>query len=255
MDEGSSRTPWPILPRRDVLTGIAITPMAALGAPRLVLAQSEGEGGEGGAAADAPAVETLTALGLVEGHLIAGAEAYGQGEAEMAATHMKHPGDEIYTDLEPLLDRYGAPRFAAELQNLADAVADGAPAAEVEAARDAVRDQISAARAAVDATPYERVKSVEALLRTAADEYAIGIVDGEVENLHEYQDAWGFVQVARDEAQTLDVPEGVGVAIAEAMAPVDALFPAIVPVGGVDGRSEILYGAAARVELAGLQLR
>ncbi len=255
MDDARMRTPRLVVPRRDVVAGIAVTAGAAVVAPQLALAQGEGEGGEGAVAEQSGTAALLTALGLVEGHLMAGTETYGKGEVEMATTHMKHPGDEIYTDLEPMLDRYGAPGFADELQALADAVEGGAHAAEVEAARDAVREKIAAARAAVAATQYERVKSIEDLLRTAADEYALGIVDGEVHNLHEYQDAWGFVQVAKDEASKLDVPEGVGAAIAEAMAPVDALFPAIVPEGRVDGQSEVLYGAAARVELAGLQLR
>ena len=95
------------------------------------------------------------------------------------------------------------------------------------------------------------------LVRIAAEEYDIGVVDGEIANLHEYQDAWGFVQVARDELRQVaegDDPKAAAAA-EEMLAELEAagpLFPAIVPEGPMTADSSLLWGAAARMELAAL---
>lgn len=103
-----------------------------------------GEGGEAGAlAAENPKVAILTALGLVEGHLWVGLATYRASQAEEAKTHMKHPGDELYADLEPLLTAQGLPGFAEELTALAEAVEGGGPPAEAEAAYQALHVTIS----------------------------------------------------------------------------------------------------------------
>jgi hypothetical protein len=215
-----------------------------------------GEGGEGAAIAEAGgAVTLLTALGLMEGHLRAGSALYQAGQSEMALTHKKHPSEEIYTDIEPMLDAVGAPGFEAELAAMAEAVVAGAASEMVAAAEAQVLASIETARRAAGATPAELAESIEALVRTAAEEFGIGIVDGAVSNMHEYQDAWGFMQVARSQNAVLAAaaPE-VAAAITEALAPTEALFPELVPAGGVDGNASVLQGAAARVEIARLQL-
>lgn len=137
----------------------------------------------------------LFKLGLMRGHLMAGHALYAMGEHAAARTHSKHPSDELYLDLAPALERRGVPPFAAELTAHAEAVASGAadisePYAEllfaIAAAENAVTDSSAALRARVAVM----------LLREAAREYAIGVVDGQLENAHEYQDAYGFTQIA-----------------------------------------------------------
>lgn len=253
-----------VIPRRTMLAG-GLAVLAAAPALAQTHGQAhgaaagggEGEGGEGAALAEGDAaVALLTALGLVEGHLRAGAALYAAGESNLAVTHMKHPGDEIYADLVPMLEAAGAEGFAPELEALAAAVEGRADPAAVAEAESAVMARIEAARQAAGATPYQQARAIEALMRTAAEEYAIGIVDGAVANLHEYQDAWGFVQVAKDQVAKLagTSPEAAA-AMEEALAPTDAIFPGLVPEGAVEGDAAVLLGAAARIELAGLQLR
>ena len=43
----------------------------------------------------------------------------------------------------------------------------------------------------------EKIKLVVSLLKVAADEYSVGIIDGAVENKYEYQDALGFTMMAK----------------------------------------------------------
>jgi hypothetical protein len=259
------RTPRHVIPRRPgeatpLLARRALLAVTLAVAATPLWAQEAGEGGEGGegvaTAGAVPAVALLTALGLVEGHLRAGAWLYAEGRGDLAVTHMKHPGDEIYTGLEPMLAAAGAPGFAGELNALAQAVEGGRPAAEVEPAQAAALAAIDVARDAAQASPYAQARSIEALLRVAAEEYGIGIVNGQVANLHEYQDAWGFTQVAADQAKALSelAPEA-GVAMVEAIAATAPIFPSLVPEGTVAGDATALLGAAARVELAGLALK
>ena len=49
------------------------------------------------------------------------------------------------------------------------------------------------------------------LLDTTLDEYKIGVTDGVVTDAGEYQDAWGFVQVASDISEQFgrDTPEAI----------------------------------------------
>lgn len=174
----------------------------------------------------------------------------------MALVHKQHPSKEIYGDLAPMLEAVGAPGFAPELDAAAAAVMGGKDAATVAAAEAAVLAAIGKAREAAKATPGEVAESVQALVRTAADEYVVGIVDGQVAQLAEYQDAWGFMRVARAQTEALAaVAPEVAAKMAEALAPTDALFPDIVPKGRIAADPRELQGAAARIELARLQLK
>ncbi|SHJ22633.1 hypothetical protein SAMN04488012_10647 [Palleronia salina] len=242
-----------VIGRRSLLAGAGLGGVAMLAA-RPGFAQGSGEGGEGGEGGErgampgpSDAAQLLLALGLIEGHLTAGAAVRAEGETEIAMTHMKHPEDEIYSDLVPQLEAAGAEGFAAELQALTAAVQDGG---DVEAARDAAQAKIEAARDAADATQADRVRAIAALTRVAADEYDIGIAaDGSISNLHEYQDAWGFIQVANRMAERLEPGETRDKVVA-ALAPTADVFPAILPQGTVEGSADVLYGAAARIDFA-----
>lgn len=245
----------PDIARRGLLAATLAIAAAPLWAQEAGEGSEGGEGGEGGEAAAAePAVALLTALltalGLVEGHLRAGAGLYAEGRTEMAAGHMKHPGDEIYAGLTPMLEAAGAPGFADELAALAAAVEGGASPGEVEEAHGRVLAAIETARAAAKASPHEQAEAIEALLREAAEEYEVGVVGGMVAELHEYQDAWGFTQVAAAQAAAMAAvaPEASASMVA-AIAQTDAIFPGLVPEGPVAGEAAVLLGAAARVEL------
>jgi hypothetical protein len=216
-----------------------------------------GEAGEGGAlAAEDPVVGTLTGLGLVEGHLRSGQEATEAGDDQISAVHMAHPAAELLEDLEPLLESQGLPTLDAELGALEAA----ATAEERTAAADAAIARILELRETLGATPAQRFEAMAAILRVAAQEYEVGVVDGAVSNAEEYQDARGFVAAVRSEAEGLSQSSDTAVAEAAnealaALAETDAALPSFAPEGDLPAdAAQILYGAAARVELAALSL-
>lgn len=243
---------------------------AAFSAAPLQVAASDqasegGEGGEGGEAGAArPGDEDaqfLADLAFVEGHLRAGVALYEAGAAEMAKTHMKHPEDEIYADLRPQLDSRGAEQFDSELAELAAAVEGGASVDEAKEVFEEVEHEIEEARERVGGGEAARLKAIVLVVREAAAEYHAGVQDGKVVETHEYQDAWGFVQAARAIAHELEDssrPE-VQEAVAkfqeqfEAIAPA---FPTLVPTAETEAAdASVLFGAAARMELAALAVK
>ena len=225
----------------------------------LWLAQVEGgEGGEGGEAG--PEIEAmkgaefLTAIALMEGHLRVGFALYAEGRADRAVTHMKHPKDEIYTDVEPAFAAYGVSGFADELAALADTVKAQKPFPEVEAAYLAVMQKTSAARAGAGLSDRLAFDAIIAVVRVAAEEHAIGVVDGKIANLHEYQDAWGFVETAKLMAQSLaaSADAKISEAAKKALAALDGTseaFAGLVP-EAVAGQGDVLLAAASAIELA-----
>lgn len=231
----------------------------------------EGEGGDpiatdGGKAADDGAqggigdlteADYLTALGLVEGHLRAAVELAAADQRMMAVTHAEHPGDEIQGALGGALEARGAESFAPELDGLVATLRSDAAVADVEAANAVVLEAIAAARSHASGDAGPRLSATVNLARIAAQAYDAGVVDGAIADLLEYQDAWGFVQIARDQLHQIAAsndPEAAAVA-AEMLSELGAaepLFPSIVPEGEITGPSSLLWGAAARMEFAAL---
>jgi len=230
------------------------------------LTTSVGEGGEGGESGGADKARDddarfLADLGLIEGHLRVGIALYEAGEVAMAETHMKHPGDEIYTNLVPHLQERGAEGFSGELAELAGAVEGGAPVAKAREVFGEVLHEIEEARERAGGGGKSRLGAIVIMTRVAADEYAVGVVDGQLANLHEYQDAWGFLQAARgmaDELCEMDdqaVREAAETILAQ-VAETEAAFLGIAPSGMLPAAgASILYGAAARMELASLKVK
>lgn len=144
-------------------------------------------------------VDYLLQLGLLRGHLLVGHALFNLGERGAAHTHAKHPEDELYAGLEAVFAAHGVPGFAAELADHAAAVKDAE--ADVAAAYERLVTAIARHEAVVAPRPSLAARVIERLLREAAREYAVGIVDGRLANAHEYQDAYGFTQVALATAQ------------------------------------------------------
>lgn len=220
----------------------------------------EGEGGEGegeGAVSVNLAendAQFLAQLGLIRGHLWVGMTLYEQGHIEMAKTHMKHPGDELYAGLVSAFEARGLPGFADELQALADAVNNDNSRAVVENAYSALKQAISVNEPVAEMTAGDVLKSISSMLITAADEYAIGINEGKVVNVHEYQDAYGFQQIALARLEAISAAEQQRgeAAIAETRRIIEgltALWPTTTPEGMVEGDASRIYGAASRIEL------
>ena len=142
-------------------------------------------------------VAYLTQLGLLRGHLRVGYELYQLSQPEMAETHMKHPSEELYADLIPAFNRRGCDGFAGELSELARVVSARESSEVVTSRYESLATSIGRCEAVAEREDRFVVSRVVSnLLANALLEYEIGVVDGAINNAHEYQDAWGFTQVA-----------------------------------------------------------
>lgn len=235
------------------------------GARSAAVSEGEGEGGgegasaEGEGASDAgdPAtddVEYLRRLGLVRGHLAVFIELYRAGEFDAAATHVKHPESELYAGLVPAFKARGKPGFADALSAL---VAATQARGDVDAAYAAVGDAIDANAPATNLAT--KLLAAAAMARTAGDEFAIGVEDdGAVSNAHEYQDAYGFLAAAQEMLSTEDtddINEAEAIALAHEQLDIALKSFSGLTAEHTEGKASTIYGAAARLEIAGLGLR
>ena len=218
--------------------------------------ETEGESeGEGKAAIDLSTNDLayLKQLALMRGHLHVGYELYKAGHVDGAKTHMKHPKSELYAGVASAFGARGTGGFADELESLATAVETDKGRAVVDKAYaklvSAINKNEAPARAS-SADPTDRMKLVAALVRVAAEEYAVAVVDGKMKNAHEYQDALGFTTVARGIVADLDdsVP-----AKAKAAAMLDdvlgSMWPGLMPPPTLKTGADKLFGTAARLDL------
>ncbi|CAB0150218.1 hypothetical protein PSI9734_00779 [Pseudidiomarina piscicola] len=228
-----------------------------------VVAPFEGGGGEGeGEGSGSVDLRTndsayLAHLGLIRGHLYVGKKLYDEGHLTMAKTHMKHPEDELYAALIPAFTARQVPGFGAKLSNLADAVNGELGEAAVNAAYKDLMTAITTAEAVTEKSVKAVLMSLSTMLLTAAEEYDLGVEQGTVVNVHEFQDAYGFTQIAHARINELSAAqrEQNSDAIAEVEAllkDLPNLWPTITPEGVVEGDSSTLYATAARIELATL---
>ncbi len=221
-------------------------------------AEGEGEGeGEGSAGVADPEQRLQRDLSFMEGHLRAGLALYEAGDLDAARTHMGHPIKEKYDavaaplaamDKGALKDRIGA---------IAEAAETGAPLDEVRAAFEAARAMMEEVRATM--SPADQVMGLAALTRVAGEEYTVAVAGGEVSNLHEYQDAWGFLRVVESEARQMAESEdpaikAAGLEILDHLKATNAAFGDLQGEGDFEMAPSILMGAAARIELTGFGL-
>ena len=209
----------------------------------------------------APAdVEYLTQLGLMRGHLLVGHALLAIGEEAAAQAHAKHPSDELYASVQPLFAKRGAVGFATALEAHAEAVASG-DLAKVETAYAALLEAIGHSEEVVDASPGLTARVIVSLLREAAVEYAIGIVDGRLANAHEFQDAYGFANVALNMARrhhatitTADAERRVFEQVAGRIAELADMWPSLMPPEQLAQDATRLQAAADDIERLALQI-
>lgn len=197
----------------------------------------------------------LTQLGLMRGHLLVGKSLYDDGFAAAAKTHMKHPKSELYAALEPALRARGDVGFATELERLAMTVERDQSRVAVNRAYD---DLLQAMAVAEQAAPTHihiktQFKRVVALLNEALEEYNEGVVNGVTVMPHEYQDAFGFTQVAKQILSSIRTESGsdAELAIDQAMRhlnTLDAAWPSLMPPENVDFDSRRISTAAAHID-------
>jgi len=247
--------------------GASTKPAGSEDAVALTQPLVEGAGGEGKGAATADAdpatddVGYLTQLGLIRGHLWVGYALYQRELPLLSETHMKHPQEEIYASMVPAFNARGCDGFANDLESLTAAVTARAAQEEVAAIYEGLTASIARCEQSASTNdPAVLAKVIENLLRTAGVEYQIGVIDGVIDNLHEYQDAWGFTQVANAWARSAAFADSASAAAVAAqlqdiIAGLEGLWPSLNPEGGVDEDAARLFGAAARVQIAALPLR
>ena len=198
--------------------------------------------------------EYLTQIALMRGHLYVGIELYKNGYLDNAKRHMKHPKSELYSDIIPTFESKKSEGFAVELENLASAV-EGEKNFEFISSK---YEELSKAMAINenfidDSTKLlgKRIMLINSILTIAADEYAIGIVNGVVENKYEYQDALGFTKVAKkilkqsitqNEEEEIKKNKVLGI-----IEDLSYLWPSLVPTELVDGDAKIIYEAVDKI--------
>ncbi|SME89483.1 hypothetical protein SAMN06265365_101218 [Tistlia consotensis] len=252
----------------------------AAGPGALQLADSS-EGGEGGEGAPAPAVQGgeggegaaepadlarddvayLLRLERLRGHLMAGMALYRKGEPRAAEVHLEHHAAALHEDLEEAFEARGVAAFEDRIEVLAKAVEDGAPADRVAADEAALQQALAAAEAAVAGLPLgERMEVVEELVRSAGRDYGSAVKDGRIVDVTEYQDAYGFLQSAQRlvEAARPAASGKAATALQQIQQQLDLARPAlaeVLPPERTETDASVLWGAAARIEIARLGLK
>jgi len=142
-------------------------------------------------------VEYMTALGLMQGHLLVGKELLEEGKADQAEPHFGHPVEELYAEVETQLQSLNVPEFKTTLNQLHEQVKyapdDPKVGSSYESAVEAINQAIAAIPAEKLQSPQFILATINGMLATAGEEYQAGILDGKVVEIIEYQDSRGFV--------------------------------------------------------------
>lgn len=221
-----------------------------------------GEGGEAGSTASGDAtVDFLAGLLQIDGHLTTAFALVEAGHAEHGFDHLAHPLAEVYESLEHELEELGQPQFEELLEDLVAEAQAGADTAALQARHAEITARTEAAwQAAAADEPADAFAAIRHLILKAGDEWSEGVAQGQIAELHEYQDAWGFIQAARARATALAAsPDAKVAAAAQAtVAALDTLtqaLPEVLPTGAITGDPSLFAAAAATVELAAYKVK
>ena len=168
---------------------------------------------------------------------------------------MKHPESELYGDIIPTFEAKGTDGFSAELEKLALSVENEEPLNVIKDNYQNLFDAIDKNAQFVSEeskTVDQTIILVQSLLETAAEEYAIGIVDGDVKNKYEYQDALGFTMIAKDILKKMQVDDTTDKEkISKTLSLIDSLailWPDLVPTKKVDGDAKAILDAVTQIK-------
>jgi hypothetical protein len=150
-------------------------------------------------------VDFVTNIEFIKGHLSAAISNKQAGNNELTQTHTFHPITEIYTLIRNQLssaDNELNKTLINSLNNLTSIVFKSTPEEFVNSA-DSVKKLLD--KAIIVVIPGKEVADIKFnmstlinLLKTAESEYDIGIENGTITNIAEYQDAQGFVSSANE---------------------------------------------------------
>jgi hypothetical protein len=136
-------------------------------------------------------------LGLIRGHLWVANELVVQGHLALGGKHSKHPAQEVYQELEPLFESIDSEGFADKLELMAISLQNK----EVEDFQSAYLEVVTAISLIypkMSLTVSEELEVTLGLLKQALTEYKVGVIEGAVVDLQEYQDARGFTHIAEE---------------------------------------------------------
>ena len=150
-------------------------------------------------------VDFATNIEFIKGHLSAAISNKEAGNNELTQTHTFHPITEIYTLIRDQLSSADSElnqTLINSFNNLTSIVFTSKPAEFVDSAT-FVKNLLD--KALITVVPENEVANINFnmsalinLLKTASSEYEIGIVNGTIANIAEYQDAQGFVSSASE---------------------------------------------------------
>ena len=136
-------------------------------------------------------------LGLIRGHLWVANELVVQGHLVLGGKHSKHPAQEVYKELEPLFESINSEGFADKLEFMAISLQNK----EVEDFQSAYLEVVTAISLIypkMSLTVSQELEVTLGLLKQALTEYKVGVIEGAVVDLQEYQDARGFTHIAEE---------------------------------------------------------
>ena len=252
------RRPRTVLPRRAIL-GATVAAIGLVTTSRMIAhaADEGGEAGEGAALADLPPdIAFLTTLGLFEATHRIVAALVAAGDLAEAQGHLETSHHAFYEDIKEPLATFGGDPFEDTFDAFAGAVQAGSDPADIAAGAEALFAEI--AKTVAKARPADVMAATVALVRVSAADFTGGVENGQVIEIQEYRDAWGFADVARrwlaklaDSADTTTA--SAAAAGLKAIEPAFALFPDL-SATNAPGDPSVLHGAAARIEIAALRL-
>jgi len=173
---------------------------------------------------DADLVATLYEM---LGHLEASRANLDHGNWTLAQAHAAHPTAEYWASIEAVLRERNLTTLRepldAALQSARDRTSDAAQ--RNDAARQAIRDAIETVLGSGEHAAAVRAAALAALAEATATELAEGVENGQIVNIEEFQDAWGFFHVLSQELPRLTdaVPPTGEEALAEAREDLEAL--------------------------------
>ena len=197
-----------------------------------------------------------TNLGLMRGHLLVASELFEAGHIELAQRHSKHPAEEVYQELLPGLAQFEVPGFATELGAFADVLAAGEQERALFRNRYAqLMQTMNAIEGRLPLGVRKQQQIAFALVSQAAVEYAVGVAeDGRVADLQEYQDAYGFVTIAKgkviDDAAAISGASNAE--LGQAFAAALRLWPSLMPQQPVSTESGDLTQLVALMRQQGM---
>lgn len=151
---------------------------------------------------EAPAANTLdatdfvTKLALIQGHLWVAAELVDADRVELGAKHAKHPAQEVYQELVPYFRATNTQGFAPALEAMSAHFQSGS-LSKFRRSYLETMDQINEISNEQGLSSANELMVAKALIDQALIEYRVGVIDGEILDLQEYQDARGFLAIAK----------------------------------------------------------